>query len=280
MRKRRADRILQTPPGVLACIEEFAQGLPEAEAAFLEYEGRIHFATRPRRQPGEPDSAIIRLIQGIQSSQPEMARRILRSRIFSTQSPTSMCRAMVKVAAKRLTAISNPSPAPRSNAPMSIFEELERIEVRPALPPPLLLISPNRVPDPMATALQMARSIPQGALLHQCDRPVAALLLGPDGAILGGSLNTNSRDRTRHAEVNLIQGWYARTGLGIPSGARIFVTLKPCQMCSAMILECAENRNAIQVLYADDDPGPQARNTCLDGTPALLRWNQRNIAVQ
>ena len=132
----------------------------------------------------------------------------------------------------------------------------------------------------MATALRMAQAIPQSGHLHQRDRPVAALLVGPDGAILGGSINTNSKDRTRHAEVNLIQGWYARTGLEIPSGARIFVTLKPCRMCSAMILECAGDRNAIQVLYAEDDPGPQARNTCLDGTPLLLRWDQRNIAVQ
>src|SRR4051794_24453096 len=77
------------------------------DVAFLASEDVIYFSQHKKASPGEPQSAITALIQGIWDKYPDKARGLLRNRIYSTQVPTEMCFGMVKVAAKRLSIISS-----------------------------------------------------------------------------------------------------------------------------------------------------------------------------
>ena len=96
------------------------------------------------------------------------------------------------------------------------------------------------------------------------DRPVGALLVSPDGEPLMAARNAGALSRALHAEVNLAQCWHRASGRPIPRGARIYVTLKCCRMCAALIWQCAEDVRALEVYYGEDDPGPNARATALD----------------
>src|SRR6185437_9683914 len=102
--------------------------------------------------------------------------RILRGRIYSTAEPTEMELAMVKVAAKRIS------------APVSFREPEHSREISPEPPPPLL--NPDELPDEiralfdhrefMSAALALSRMIPKKAQLYESDRRVAALLVSAD----------------------------------------------------------------------------------------------------
>ena len=100
------------------------------------------------------------------------------------------------------------------------------------------------------------------------DRSIAALLVGPHPIddreiILGMSLNTQSVNRTLHAEVNLIQNYFQRTKTALPAHCKIFTTLKPCRMCAGMIWESASSPGSLKVFYSKDDPGAHATQTVL-----------------
>jgi tRNA(Arg) A34 adenosine deaminase TadA len=101
------------------------------------------------------------------------------------------------------------------------------------------------------------------------NRPVAALLLSPQPQtgqlqLLASAVNQNARNRTLHAEVNLIQNLYRRTGHLIPPHSYVLSSLKPCRMCAALIWQSAERIETLQILYGENDPGPHAQNTTLD----------------
>ena len=211
------------------------------------------------------DSALVRLIQGVWEREPSQARRILRKRISlaSSSSPTEMCLGMVKVAAKRLDCI-------EARSPDSLLNE---IEFEPMSAPPL----PGWVEGfdasgvrSHAAYLRLAldlvtqmEGVPAPGERYLRDRRVAALLVSEEGLLLGAAINTNSLNRTRHAEINLIQGYCHRTGGPIPRGARLYITLKSCKMCAGMIWAAALDPASLEVIYVHDDPGPLARLTVL-----------------
>jgi tRNA(Arg) A34 adenosine deaminase TadA len=92
---------------------------------------------------------------------------------------------------------------------------------------------------------------------------IGAILVKKDGTIAGWSTNSNKRNKSQHAEVNLIQSYFARPGITqLPSGSFIYSTLKPCLMCAGMIVSCAGD--AYRVIYGQDDSGDLASNTALD----------------
>jgi tRNA(Arg) A34 adenosine deaminase TadA len=104
-------------------------------------------------------------------------------------------------------------------------------------------------------------------------REVAALLVGRDGAVLGAARNTHGHNRTLHAEVNLVLAHVARTGGPLPTGSALFVTLRPCRACAGLIWAAAAEPASLRVIFADDDPGPGARNTVLcHGSDARARF--------
>src|SRR5687768_11802879 len=88
-----------------ALIEQIAfelkRGAP-GDVAFLASGVRVWYArySGPRAAPRSP---VVDLVQAVYDHDPGMARKILRSRIYSTAKATEMCHGIVRVAAKRLT---------------------------------------------------------------------------------------------------------------------------------------------------------------------------------
>ena len=81
----------------------------------------------------------------------------------------------------------------------------------------------------MRAALDEAR-----AALISHDVPIGAVVLGPDGAVLGRGHNVRERDGdpTGHAELVAIRAAAARVGEWRLTGCTLVVTLEPCTMCA------------------------------------------------
>jgi len=75
------------------------------------------------------------------------------------------------------------------------------------------------------------------ATLHG-DVPVAALVLGADGAVIGTGRNERElrNDPTAHAEILALQEAAAAKGSWHLEGCTLLVTLEPCAMCAGAIL--------------------------------------------
>lgn len=111
------------------------------------------------------------------------------------------------------------------------------------------------------------------ALLHQHDskepdgKYVATLLVDKTGKILAWGLNTNSGNRTLHAEVNMLQSWYrtnkSSAANGLPESCRIYTTLQCCAMCAGMIVATARKPDTIHVYYGMTDPSQKRATTAL-----------------
>lgn len=94
---------------------------------------------------------------------------------------------------------------------------------------------PQRLDDvaAMRRALALAeQALPAG------DVPVGAVVLDPDGRVLGEGFNTRERDGdpTGHAEVVAIRAAAERRGEWRLEGCTLVVTLEPCTMCAGAIV--------------------------------------------
>ena len=85
----------------------------------------------------------------------------------------------------------------------------------------------------MDEALRLAR-----VALESNDVPVGAVVLSPDGAIVGRGRNERelTGDPTAHAEVVALRDAAAATGKWNLSDHALVVTLEPCVMCAGAIL--------------------------------------------
>jgi tRNA(adenine34) deaminase len=85
----------------------------------------------------------------------------------------------------------------------------------------------------MGLALAEAR-----AALATADVPIGAVVVGPDGAVLGMGHNEREarQDPTAHAEVVAIRAAAARLGTWRLDGCTMVVTLEPCAMCAGAIV--------------------------------------------
>ena len=232
--------------------------------SYLRHDDTLYFARHTRVHAREPMSATVKLIQGIYATQPEFARKILRNRIYSTDLPTEMCLSMVKVAAKSLTFLERAEVIDFASG-CGPFTEIEMMA--PGFQPVPNLETQQTTSNDfwMSLAKNLAETTPtksrENSPLFERDRKVAAILVSRDGKLLGNAINRNSSNRTLHAEINLVQSFYARTGTALPRGCRIYSTLKPCKMCAGMIWHSSEET---QIIYDQFDPGPSGRSTILD----------------
>jgi tRNA(Arg) A34 adenosine deaminase TadA len=216
-----------------------------------------------------PTCAVAKLIQGVYELDPKNARQILRNRIFTTEPPNELSYGMVKVAAKRAD----------FNVSRSLVAEKVRagevIQLDSPEAPSLIELSDRAGrtdSEWMTLARSLASGIPKGDSRYLSDRPVAAILVSSSGEALAAAVNCNARNRTRHAEVNLAQGYFALRGTKLPKGATLFVTLKPCRMCAGMLWHFSEDIFCMRVVFGELDPGPHSLHTVLGaGTPDRRR---------
>ena len=87
--------------------------------------------------------------------------------------------------------------------------------------------------ESMSLALALARE----AYAHG-EVPVGAVVVGPDGAILGRGRNRRQErgDATAHAEIEAIREACRRLGDWRLEDCALFVTLEPCPMCAGAII--------------------------------------------
>lgn len=108
--------------------------------------------------------------------------------------------------------------------------------------------------------------------------PVGAIVLSPDGTILGRGQNRVLRDSdpTAHAEIVALREAGRRLSnyrlLAPEGGCTLYVTLEPCAMCASAILHARIAR----LVYAADDPKAGACGSVL----SVLNHPQLNHRVE
>lgn len=122
----------------------------------------------------------------------------------------------------------------------------------------------------------MARAL---ALADRAEReddeiPVGALVVGPDGAVLGEGWNRNitERDPAAHAEVVAMRQAGRVLGNHRLVGCTLYVTLEPCAMCAMAMVHARLAR----VVYGASDPKTGAAGSVFD----LLADPRHNHRVQ
>ncbi len=85
----------------------------------------------------------------------------------------------------------------------------------------------------MSLALELAREAAASG-----EVPVGAVVVGPDGEVLGRGRNRRqeSGDATAHAEIEAIRQACAVLGDWRLEGCTLYVTLEPCPMCAGAII--------------------------------------------
>ena len=112
--------------------------------------------------------------------------------------------------------------------------------------------------DWMARALGLA----ERAEREDDEIPVGAVLVGPDGAVLGEGWNRNitEHDPTAHAEVVAMRQAGRALGNHRLVGCTLYVTLEPCAMCAMAMVHARLAR----VVYAATDPKTGAAGSVFD----------------
>lgn len=236
---------------------------PGQAFAWVEHEDRIYYSRIPLDYKG-PATAVTKLIQNLFDLKVDHSFFILRKRIFANYPLTSLCRGMIKIAAKRATGeITATDHQMDLNHAWEELGEGELLHSRHV--DPVAWQAPTVVEGQESAKLalkSLIAQIPRGAILHDHNREIAVLICDEQGRLLEHATNSNYKNKTMHAEVTAIQNYFRRTGQSLPENTRIYVSLKPCVMCSAMISKLAPD--SCQVIYFQDDPGPMAKNTELE----------------
>ncbi|MDR3310412.1 MAG: nucleoside deaminase [Oscillospiraceae bacterium] len=73
---------------------------------------------------------------------------------------------------------------------------------------------------------------------HFGETPVGAVVLSPDGAVIGRGRNRREArsDVAAHAEIEAMRDAAARLGDWRLTGCSLYVTLEPCAMCAGAII--------------------------------------------
>lgn len=244
---------------------------PGFELAFVCHGDKIYYSYFPEKGVG-PSSAVIKLLQGIFDQFKDLSFFILRNRIYTTARAKFMCHGMVKTVAKRLS-----SDIEARDWGLILASQLIQVGNDEILTPIQLLSRENQLPlseilslkqDSFLRWIQKIAALnARGDVLHDFDRDIACLLIGGAGEVLSFGLNSNSKNKTLHAEINMVQRFFRETGRKIPLKTKIYTTRKPCKMCAGMIHDWSEEPSSLEIHYMEVDKSSQS--TVLD---PLVRW--------
>lgn len=267
--------VVLVPMSEEVLVQQIAYELtkPGFNLAFVSHKGVLYYSYFPQGTQA-PSSAVVKLIQGLFDRHIDHSFFILRQRIFTTAPLTAMCQGMVKVVAKRVQG---------SVLAMDhgLTLNLQKISVGEdeILTPVRWLSAENQLPlekiktleheSRLAWVQRIAALNARGEILHDYDRDIACLLVDKSGEILAYGLNSNSKNKTLHAEVNMVQRFFRETQSKLPRGARVITTRKPCKMCAGMIHDWSEDPTTLEIHYLEDDKSSQ--NTVLDSVAQWIR---------
>jgi tRNA(adenine34) deaminase len=127
----------------------------------------------------------------------------------------------------------------------------------PEQPPFVAFASPHEHEPAMRLAIAQA----ERALAHD-DVPVGAVIVGPDGELLGAGHNEREllQDPSAHAEMLAIRQASEKLGTWRLLDTTLYVTLEPCAMCAGAIVLARIPR----VVYGTADPKAGAAGSVLD----------------
>jgi deoxycytidylate deaminase len=239
------------------------------ESAYVKHQNRVYFCHFPV-EIRAPSSAVVKLLQSVFDLYVDQSFFILRNRIYTTDQVGAMDLGMVKVAGKRITdrvkAVDHGLPIQFDLIEVAAADEIvcKMRSLKEENYVQMQNIFSNFKGSPTQLVLELARQVSRGEVLHDFNRNIAAVLFDGDNTPLNYGVNQNSLNKTLHAEVNLVQSFYLRTGRKLPIGAKIFCTHKPCKMCAGMIHDWSEDIGSLQVIYQQDVTGRLSRRTVLD----------------
>ena len=97
--------------------------------------------------------------------------------------------------------------------------------------------------SPYAELMDEPLRLAAECLVHG-DVPVGAVVVGPDGEILGAGGNVRERDQdpVGHAEILALRAAGRRRGTWRLDGCTLVVTLEPCVMCAGALLQARVER--------------------------------------
>ncbi len=242
--------------------------------AFVEDHGRVYYSLFSKDSLDPSSSAIVQLLQGLFGQFVDNSFFILRRRLYTTEEISAKEEGMIRVVAKRAR-----SKVKAVNHGLNL-SDLEFIKIEfsrqqalaenhlgvfnLSLPENLRGLAFKTDQERWDFVTQLAELNPRGLILHDYDRPVAAALWNSRGELLSYGINSSSRNKTLHAEINLVQSFCAASGGPLPEGGTLFVTHKPCRMCAGMIYDCSANPFSMQIKYLIEEKGRLSRNTILD----------------
>jgi tRNA(adenine34) deaminase len=92
---------------------------------------------------------------------------------------------------------------------------------------------PGRYEEPMRAALDEA-----ALALETADVPIGAVVLDPEGSIIGRGRNAREAlgDPTAHAEILALRAAASARGEWRLDGCTLVVTLEPCAMCAGAVV--------------------------------------------
>ncbi|MBB5362376.1 tRNA(Ile)-lysidine synthase [Deinococcus humi] len=115
--------------------------------------------------------------------------------------------------------------------------------------------------DPGQTAMGEALALARQAAAAN-EVPVGAVVLGPDGAVVGRGRNSSRADgdMTRHAELAALREAAATLGTPYLTDCTLVVTLEPCPMCLGAALEARVGG----IVYGASNPRAGALGSVID----------------
>lgn len=231
--------------------------------AWVYHNSKIYLSQDQLESSVKPESAVTRLIQGLFRDHKDHSFFILRNRIFTNTPLRDFEKGMVKLAAKRISYVDSEGAAPEIRDEPVDFVHVN-YDLRESLrsqEKEIRFASLLEVEDWLNLQTQL---VPRGPVLHDNNRPIAAVLLNSRLEVLSFALAENSLNKTLHAEVLCLQSYWLQFQCAPPEDCVLLTTLKPCLMCAEMFAHLVSGAKNFRVICLQDDPGPKAKGSRLE----------------